>query len=328
MSRTEPKKSRKNAQNSNQIPADSAGFQVEPGTEKEETDQKGKRWLLVVHGAAPEDCPILKLLVAQFEKDCYPVAALAYQTGKHGIHPHWQGYFQTTECCRMRKHLVQVLGQTAYPYVVVAKKTRRACLAYVYAVHKQHEIGWVHYLKGAEVPRDYKPYKTANLLWLRDNMKPWQAEITRWVTTTADYRTLYWIHQPVGNTGKSYLCKYLHYFHGAILTGGSVGDMKHAIARWNQITGHYPITILLDVARSDQLKECGFKGLEEIKNAMFFSGKYQSTMVASCLPPNVVVFSNAPPETRHMSLDRWCIYRICPHTYTLIPETLPKKKRI
>ena len=93
--------------------------------------------------------------------------------------------------------------------------------------------------------------------------------------------------------------------------------MKHAIARWKQITGHYPVTIIVDLARMTKISQAAYYTLEQIKNAIFFSGKYQSGMVASCIPPNVVVFANTPPNTKMMSEDRWRIYKINPDTHQL-----------
>ena len=283
----------------------------------------GRRWSLVVHGAIPHNCPILSLLKTQFQKDDYTLVAVAYETGLHGIHPHWQIYFQTASNCRMKQILSLLLGEDSGFHLELAKGTLNANLKYIYAVEKQHQIGWVHYTKNCEPPSSYRPYKTNNLLWLHNNMKPWQSELTKKLTTTVDYRDILWVWEPEGNTGKSYLAKYLHYFHGAIITGGRATDMKHAIARWKQITGHYPITIIIDLARADSIPKSGYKAVEQIKNAMFFSGKYQSGMVASCNPPNLVVFANRSPTLKHMSFDRWKIYKICPETHTLIPEILP-----
>lgn len=285
-----------------------------------------RRWTLTVHGASPDFCPILAKLKAEFQKDEYTIAAVAYETGVHGIHPHWQIYFETESACRMKQKCEELLGQSTGFHLEAARGTLRANLRYVYAVEKEHQIGWVHYLKGTQPPNDYRSYKTQNLLWLRNNMKPWQAQITSLVTERADYRSIYWVHEPVGNTGKSYLAKYLHYFHGAIMTGGSVADMKHAISRWKQITGHFPVTIIFDVARSDRIKPAGYKGIEEIKNAIFFSGKYQSGMVASCNPPNIVIFANQAPRRGCMSSDRWVVYKICPDTNELVLD-LPTKKK-
>ena len=289
---------------------------------------KGNKWCVTIHGANPDgNCPILNLLKTQFQKDDYPLVAIAYQTGLHGIHPHWQIYFQTAEHCRMKQKFLLLLGEDISFHLELARGTRNANLKYVYAVEKQHQIGWLHYTKGHSPPASYRPYKTQNLLRLRNNMKPWQKELLQKVTTTADYRDILWIWQPIGNSGKTYLAKYLHYFYGAIITGGKAEDMKHAISRWKQITGHYPITIIVDLARSDTIPKSGYKALEEIKNALFFSGKYQSGMVASCNPPNVIVFANTPPKLTAMSSDRWLVKTINPESQELETwtPTMPKK---
>lgn len=286
----------------------------------------GKKWALTVHGAKPDNCPILAILKKEFQKDAYTLVAVAYETGREGIHPHWQIYFQTAEDSRMKQKISLLLGEEIGFHLELAKGTRNRNLVYVYAVEKEHEIGWIHYGKGHVPPKSYRPYKTQNLLWLRNNMKPWQKEIVDKVTTTADYRDILWIWQPIGNTGKTYLAKYLHYFYGAILTGGKSEDMKYAIMRWKQITGHYPITIIIDLARSDNITNNGYNTIQQIKNAIFFSGKYQSGMVASCNPPNVVVFANKPPNLNAMSLDRWIVKTINPYTQQLdnwTPETKP-----
>ena len=279
----------------------------------------GMRWCVTIHGANPDGgCPILDRLRTQFQTDRYVLAAVAYETGQHGIHPHWQVYFQTAKPCRMKMRLQELLGQDIDFHIELAKGTRNANLVYVYAVHKQHEIGWIHYAKGHVPPASYRAYKTDNLLRLRASMKPWQRWVTDRVTTGADYRDILWIWEPEGNTGKTYLAKYLHYFHGAILTGGRSDDMKYAIARWKQITGHYPITIIVDIARADRIGRSGYRTLQSIKNAIFFSGKYQSGMVASCNPPNVVVFANTPPDRQAMSKDRWVVKTIDPGTHELV----------
>lgn len=266
-------------------------------------------------------CPVLDKLRTFFQKDKITCAAVAYETGVHGIHPHWQFYFQTAEKCRMKQKLFLLLGEDSGFHLELAKGTRNANLKYIWAVDKEHELGWVHYSKNCEAPDSYKPYKTNNLLWLRDNMKPWQKQIVTKVTKVADYRDILWVYEPQGNTGKTYLAKYLHYFHGAIITGGKSEDMKHAIARWKQITGHYPVTIIVDLARASSIPKSAYYTLEQIKNAMFFSGKYQSGMVASCNPPHVVIFANHPPVTKHMSRDRWKIKRIDPESDQLIDQT-------
>lgn len=284
----------------------------------------GTRWCGTVFCRAWEGtCPVLDKLRTFFQKEDIQCAAVAYETGVHGCHPHWQFYFETIKKTRMKQALTDLLGSDSGFHLELAKGTKIANLKYIWAVHKQHEIGWVHYSKNCEAPEDYRPYKTENLLWLHYNMKPWQKEILERVKRQPDYRDILWVYEPQGNSGKSYLTKYLHYFHGAIVTGGKSEDVKYAIARWQQITGHYPVIIILDLPRTiavKNVKNIAYT-LEQIKNAMFFTGKYQSGMVASCNPPHLIVFANIPPEVQQMSADRWIIKRIDPDTDQFVDET-------
>ena len=279
------------------------------------TNLFGSRWTLVVHGGTESQLDKLK---SYFQTDAVTCAAVAYETGKQGVHPHWQVYFETAERCRLKVRLIEVLGTEDF-HLEVARGTKNANLKYVYAVNKEHQIGWVVYAKEAPEPAGFCRRKRDNLLWLRSNMKPWQRDIHERVMGSSSFRDILWVWEPKGNTGKTYLAKYLHFFHGAILTGGKGADMKHAIARWKQITGHYPVTILIDLARSDQITKEGYRTIEQMKNAIFFSGKYDSGMVAAVNPPHIIVFANVPPQRQHMSLDRWEVRRINEETNLLEP---------
>lgn len=112
---------------------------------------RGKRWTLVVHGASEKDLNNLKNF---FETDEVTCAAVAYETGKQGIHPHWQVYFETAVLCRLKERILQILGDDNF-HLEVARGTKNANLKYVYAVNKQHEIGWVRYAKEAPAPSGY-----------------------------------------------------------------------------------------------------------------------------------------------------------------------------
>ena len=125
-----------------------------------------------------------------------------------------------------------------------------------------------------------------------------------------DDRSIYWIYESVGNTGKTKLAEYLHIYHGAIVTGGAASDMKHAVKRWQEIAGHYPMIIIVDVARSDRFTLASAKALESIKNAFFFSGKYESGMAHARDKPHVIVFSNREPRLANFSSDRWKVAEI------------------
>lgn len=116
------------------------------------------------------------------------------------------------------------------------------------------------------------------------------------------------------------------------MTGGKAEDMKHAVARWREICGHYPVMIIVDIARADKPTKDSYKALEALKNGIFFSGKYESGMVNSYGSPHVFVFANFEPEWEYFSQDRWKVYEIINHhplgeVESLLGEVLPPSYR-
>lgn len=178
-----------------------------------------------------------------------------------------------------------------------ARGTQRACVKYVYGIGKYWEIGFVEYNKECPVPVEYssRAFRAVDF-WRNWQPRPFQRDLIDIVLSEEDDRSIYWIYEPVGNTGKTKLAEYLHIYHGAIVTGGSSSDMKYAVKRWQEIAGHYPMIIVVDVARSDRFTLNSAKALEGIKNAFFFSGKYESGMAHARDKPQVVVFSNRKPR--------------------------------
>ena len=267
---------------------------------------KGKRFTLVVHGQRCED---FAKLVAFFNTDAVTCAVVAREFGRYKIHPHWQCYYELAkETIAVRRDLVGVLGHDEF-HVEKARGTARANIKYVYAAvssGKYWEIGFVEYSKGCEVPPEcLGRHASVVNFWRNWQPRPFQRELTDIVLSEDDDRLIYWIYETVGNTGKTKLAEYLHIFHGAIVTGGSSSDMKHAVKRWQEIAGHYPMIILVDVARSDRFTQTSAKALEAIKNAFFFSGKYESGMAHARDKPQVIVFANRAPKLSNFSSDRW-----------------------
>jgi hypothetical protein len=54
-----------------------------------------------------------------------------------------------------------------------------------------------------------------------------------------------------------------------------------------------------------------YGAIEQIKNGLLFSGKYEG---GQCVfnQPHVIVFANAEPKEEQMSMDRWDIREISP----------------
>ena len=265
---------------------------------------KGQRFMLTVHGQHKQDFEALK---AFFDTDFVKCAAIAKEFGANKIHPHWQVYFEIQEQLNFKARMTEILGHSDF-HLEVARATQASCVNYIFAVDKSYEAGFIEYNKNLPIPRRYQP--EAAQFWNKIVLKPFQNEILEIATSRPNRRDIYYFFEEKGNVGKTIISEYLHIFHGAIITGGNATDMKHAITRWQEITGSDPVIIIVDIARSDSLNQESCKALESIKNALFFDGKYESAMTHSFNKPHVLIFSNKAPDTSLFSEDRWKVFQI------------------
>ena len=136
---------------------------------------------------------------------------------------------------------------------------------------------------------------------------PWQSRVIDLLKSQSD-RSILWVYESKGNTGKSSLVKYLCVHKDAILLSGKATDVKYGIVKFYEKHGRYPELITVDIPRTRK-DFFQYSALEEIKNGCFFSGKYEGMM---CIfnNPVVVCFSNSRPDLTTMSSDRWQIYEI------------------
>lgn len=131
----------------------------------------------------------------------------------------------------------------------------------------------------------------------------WQLKVMDIIKDKPDKRSIHWFWEPDGNVGKSTLCKYLVVRHEAIMATGKTADINHLLSKASSIK-----IVIVDVPRSQQ-DYLNYGAIEQVKNGLVFSGKYDSTqLVFNC--PHVIVFANAPPDTTKLSEDRWNIYDI------------------
>lgn len=135
--------------------------------------------------------------------------------------------------------------------------------------------------------------------------KAWQLEVIKAVAEKPDNRTITWYYDENGNTGKTYVTKYLCLTNDKIIvTGGKAADSLNQIRTFIE-SGKYPETIILDIPRSSE-GFVSYGGIEQMKNGLFYSGKYEGGMcIYPC--PHVIVFANFMPDTSKMSEDRWNI---------------------
>ncbi len=127
----------------------------------------------------------------------------------------------------------------------------------------------------------------------------WQRNIVNECKEEPDDRTINWYHDENGNVGKSALVKYLCIHENAMLISGKGADIKYQIAS----AEFFPDVIVYDIPRTAK-GYVNYTALEEIKNGIFSSPKYESKMVM--MPtPHIYCFANFEPNLETMSKDRW-----------------------
>ena len=139
----------------------------------------------------------------------------------------------------------------------------------------------------------------------------WQKSAESVIKKEPDNRTIFWIWSREGGRGKSTFVRYLCQNMGAIICAGKASDMKFQIVKYiERNDGCFPEIIVFDVPRSME-NYLSYTGIEEIKNGVFASNKYESDMVI--MPhPHVVVLANFSPDlnNKDMSSDRFEIWNI------------------
>jgi hypothetical protein len=124
-------------------------------------------------------------------------------------------------------------------------------------------------------------------------------------------REVYWLYDPIGNTGKSVLTKYLLWKHGSdvmIVPRANAQNMRTVI-----IDRGPKLLYLFDLPRTlgrEEHKEDIYSVIEDVKNGTVLSAMYGRDAQLLMYPPIVWVFSNYRPEVESLSLDRWVILRM------------------
>lgn len=153
------------------------------------------------------------------------------------------------------------------------------------------------FVKGLRIVKPLKCLK-------REELYTWQQEIVELTETEPDDRTINWYWDEEGNVGKSQLMRYLVINKEALLVSGKSADIKYQIANCKQP----PDLIIYDIPRTAK-NYINWSALEEIKNGVFCSSKYESKMVVMN-SPHIICFANFEPNWEVMSSDRWNVVEI------------------
>lgn len=163
------------------------------------------------------------------------------------------------------------------------------------------------------------PYLTTDLAVLscRDKWYPWQGTLSDMLINqhgtikTPDDRTIIWIQDEYGNSGKSKLVKfYVSKYPQEIvkLPFGSASQLRSAIC-----TAGPKKVYFIDIPRTmsrDEDFDTIYSVIEDIKNGFITTSMYGQFKQLMFNPPHIVVFSNFACPYKKLSLDRWAYYKL------------------
>jgi len=141
----------------------------------------------------------------------------------------------------------------------------------------------------------------------------WEQVLHDIISAPPDPRHVHWFVDEIGESGKTINAKSLYFNHDAYYcTGGKSADIAHAY-------NYQPIVVFNLVASQDKTtQEYLYKVLEEFKDGIFSSGKYQSCVKTFSIP-HVIVMSNDFPDESKMKKSRIIVHNIQqimnPHGY-------------
>lgn len=149
--------------------------------------------------------------------------------------------------------------------------------------------------------RDHRPVKCPESHPLRS----WQNSLEEDLKLPPDSRSIIFIVDIHGNSGKSWYCDYYHYRHpetSQVLNPGKKADMAFVLNEDIRV-------LFVDAPRSKQGDFIQYDFLEDVKNGRVFSGKYESCTkyLSNC---HVVVMMNESPDMTKLSEDRYVIKEV------------------
>lgn len=246
--------------------------------------------------------------------ECKPrkrMTALKKLFGKRNLVPHFEAAKGTAEqnktyCTKQNMEILEV-GQPAQQgkrsdlqglneLALSGASLLSAAQEYPGATARYHK--WFNTLK--KEARKERALKTLKEQFSAVQLRIWQTRVLdRLIHQNA--REILWVWDEIGNTGKTYLGKYIVAMKDAFYcTGGRPSDIAFAYDLQEYI--------VVDLARSTKL-EVPYQTLEEWKNGLMFSPKYDSRMMCFA-QVKIVIFANFPPDQSRLSLDRWNVMHV------------------
>lgn len=232
---------------------------------------------------------------------------------------HIQGFFSSFSRKRKQTLLKLFEGVSSIKNLTIERMMGTKEEAYAYCTKTDTQI---------EAPRKFgflMPYKASDLALFQshDRWYPWQFVIWEKLLESSIYsssikitnpndRTIIWVTDLYGNSGKSKFVKNICYkdnLNVCKLSFGSSAQLRSACISAGQKQIYF-IDIPRTLGRDDSINDI-ISVVEDIKNGFVVTTMYGLHKQLLFEPPHVVIFANFDPPEEKLSSDRWDIYQIC-----------------
>lgn len=295
------------------------------------TQHAAKRWCFTINNyTAAEQQAILD------SSDNFDYLIVARELGDSGT-PHLQGFLILQTKLRLRN--VKLLPGFARAHLEVSRGTPKEASEYCKKDGDFNEYGTLpetqgkrtdfenlkEFIKAAdtrpthleiaeEFPSLWGRYKSACINFLdlfsrkpelvTGDLRPWQRELNAIINEAPDDRKVIFVVDPDGNKGKSWLTRYWFTTRDDLqrLSIGKRDDLAFAVDISKTL-------FVFDVPRG-QSELIQYSILEQLKDQMLFSPKYESTCKILPKKVHVVVFMNEEPDLTKMTRDRYRLINI------------------
>lgn len=243
------------------------------------------KWCFTLNNYSNDDIKEINLICSKSSK--YYIFGL--EVGEKGT-PHLQGYIEFKKKCRP----FNVFDNKNFHWEK-AKGNRES--NYAYCSKSGHF--WINGIEQEE-------------LELITTLRPWQKIVYEFVKQKRS-RIIHWVYETTGNVGKTELLRYIVANHkDCLVLCGKANDMKNGVLQFHKTHGFYPKTVVFNLPRSFNTDHLSLSGIEEIKDGLFYCGKYEGGTVVMN-KPNMIIMSNTPFDdvvTDDISPNRWNVVNI------------------
>lgn len=280
-----------------------------------EEDYKYKYWVVTIMSNSDYELPP-SLLVEQTFKSLTSQYVFQHEVGEGGMH-HYQCAIETKIRKRQRTVLKDLVSLIEHKeFLIQVDRAYDWDTAKHYCSDEGKRLSGTHVITNIIEQITYSG-NDIRILDDKENRYPWQDKFMDifFNEDETDYkpcdgRSIHWITDTQGLSGKSTFVKWLHcrYDHNTKVSFGSATQIRTSVVEKGPMKLYF-IDIPRTLGTDDHLNNV-YSALEDTLNGYVETSMHGNPRELLMEPPHVVVFSNGAPQIEKLSGDRWKLYSI------------------